>query len=133
MSHRLITLFFLFISFSISAQDKNMTLVANVPLAAGEVGNDIWGFVDNAGVEYAVMGTTLNTKIYSLADVTNPLELAVIPGSNSTWRDMKQNGDYIYVTTDRGTDGLLIIDMSLAPTTIDFVFWQPHMVFCFDA
>lgn len=101
----------------------NLTLKSNVSFNGS--GNDIWGYVAPDGSEYAVVGTTIGTRVYSLADVTNPEELIFIPGSNSTWRDMKQWGEYAYVTTDSGNDGLLIIDMSGAPENIEFNFIKP--------
>ncbi len=88
-------------------------------------GNDVWGYVAPDSTEYAIIGSTMGTLIYSLEDPTSPIERAFIAGSNSTWRDMKQWGEYVYVTTDSGNDGLLVIDMTQAPETIEFVFRQP--------
>jgi choice-of-anchor B domain-containing protein len=103
----------------------NMELLASVE--NGENGNDIWGYVDSTGVEYAIMGTRSTTKIWSLEDPTNPIERASIPGPVGTWRDIKSFEDHIYVTSDQGTDGLLIIDMSLAPDTITSQYWKPDL------
>ncbi|MEM1324276.1 MAG: choice-of-anchor B family protein, partial [Bacteroidota bacterium] len=110
----------------LSAQSVlNMELIANVDYP--ETCNDIWGYVDDDGREYAILGTTQATAILSLEDPTNPVEVAYIPGSSSVWRDMKSWGDFVYVTTDDGDDGLLIIDMSEAPTTITHRFWRPEL------
>jgi len=87
--------------------------------------NDIWAYTDKDGVEYAVLGTVESTKIISLADPTNPVEIADIPGANSVWRDMKSFGDFVYVVADQGEDGLLIIDMSQAPETVTHTFYKP--------
>ncbi len=111
----------LFSIFSFS--QLNLTLQSNVTFDGS--GNDIWGYVAPDGSEYAIVGTTIGTRVYSLEDVTNPVELIFIPGSNSTWRDMKQWGEYAYVTCDSGNDGLLIIDMSEAPNNIEFNFIKP--------
>ncbi len=89
----------------------NLDLVANVEV--GDTGNDIWGYVDEStGIEYAIMGTVNNTRIFSLEDHSNPIELANIPGSSTTWRDIKTWQEYVYVVCDNCPDGLLIIDMS---------------------
>lgn len=87
--------------------------------------NDIWGYVAPDGTEYAIMGTRLATAIISLADPSNPIEVAYIPGANSLWRDMKSWGEYVYVTADEGDDGLLMVNMSGAPDNITWEFWHP--------
>ncbi len=103
----------------------NMTLLSNVDYQ--ENCNDIWGYVAPDGTEYAILGTTQATAILDLSDPENPVEVAYIPGANSTWRDMKQWGEFVYVTTDVGQDGLLVVDMSGAPDTITHYFWQPEI------
>jgi len=108
-----------------SQENLNVELIANV--AIDERGNDIWGFVDNNGLEYAVIGSRNSTTIFSLEDINNPLQRATISGSFSTWRDIKSFDDYIYVTCDSGDDGLLIIDMTEAPDVIDHKFWKPTL------
>ncbi len=116
----------------ISAQstDLNIELLSNVEMP--ETGNDIWGFVDNNGIEYAIMGTRAATRVFSLEDPTNPIERIVIPGAAGTWRDIKSFGNYAYVTADQGQDGLLIIDMTNAPDNIEFKFWKPDLAEEFD-
>ena len=103
----------------------NLELLSNVEV--GEAGNDIWGYVDSNGIEYAIMGTQNATRIFSLEDKTNPIERAVIPGASSIWRDIKHFDEYLYVTTDQGQDGLLIVDMTQAPDLIEHKFWTPAL------
>lgn len=89
--------------------------------------NDIWGYVDGTGVEYALVGTTTGTSIVSLSDPTNPTEVLFIPGGNSTWRDLKTWGDHAFVTTE-ANDGLLVIDLSPLPSgTPTYYYWQPTL------
>jgi len=104
---------------------KNVSLVAHVEL--NEDGNDCWGYTDENGLEYAIMGGASNTYIWSLEDYENPIQRIQIPGTTTIWRDMKVWEDHIYVTTDNSQnntnfDGLLIIDMSEAPENITFEF-----------
>jgi len=123
-------LFVLFSAGLFAQENFNLELIANVN--PGETGNDVWGYVDEvSGLEYAIMGFQESTRVYSLEDPTNPIERAVIPGPSSTWRDMKDHDDHIYVTTDQGgtTEGLVIIDMTMAPETITFSKWQPFIDF----
>lgn len=89
--------------------------------------NDVWGYVAEDGTEYAILGTVTGTAILSLADPANPEEVLFIPGANSVWRDMKNWNEHVYVTTDQGTDGLLVIDMSGAPSDISYYFWKPEL------
>lgn len=116
----------LFLVGTINAQDSlNMSMISNV--GVGEIGNDVWGFVDGNGIEYAIMGSQTNTWIWSLEDPSNPIERAKISGDNSDWRDIKSWEDHIYVTADTGDDGLLVIDMSMAPDSIRFHYITPDI------
>jgi choice-of-anchor B domain-containing protein len=117
--------FFLFSVTVFAQEDFNIELVSQIEF--NENSNDIWGYVDATGLEYAIVGTRTATRVYSLEDPANPVERAVISGAPSIWRDIKSNGTFLYVTTDQGTDGLTIIDMTLAPETITSRLWQPVM------
>lgn len=78
--------------------------------------NDIWGYVDETGIEYALVGATKGSSIVSLEDPSNPVEVFWEPGTESIWRDLCTYGDYAYITTE-AESGLLIIDMSPLPTS----------------
>lgn len=117
-----ISLFLLILTHSLIAQ-QNMSLIANATI--DDESTDIWGYVDQSGVEYAIMGAVNSTRIFSLADPANPVELINIPGDRSGWRDIKSNGEYIYVIADQGNDGLLIIDMTQVEDTITYQYFNP--------
>lgn len=108
-----------------SQDNLNIEMVSFV--AFDEPGNDVWGYVDENGVEYAVVGTRNSTRIFSLEDPASPLQVALIPGDASTWRDFKTFGNFIYVTTDTGDDGVTIIDMTDAPNDIRSMAWTPTL------
>lgn len=96
----------------------NMNLLGNLnyqTLHNAEL-NDIWGYVDETGKEYALVGTTKGTSVVDLSDPTNPTEIFWEPGLESIWRDLKTFGDYAYVTTE-AANGLLIIDLSPLPAS----------------
>lgn len=115
------------IGMNIKAQDAlNMELLSN--LTYNERLSDVWAYAAPNGDEYAIVGTNTTTSIVSLVDPRNPEEVASFPGASSIWRDMKHFGEFVYVTTDRGIDGLLVIDMSGAPNNITAEFWTPDIV-----
>ena len=76
--------------------------------------SDIWGYADEDGNEYALVGVYNG---FSIVDVTDPSELEEVffeSGVMSIWRDIKTWGDYAYVSTEGG-DGIIIVDMSPLP------------------
>ena len=76
--------------------------------------NDVWGYVDEQGNEYAIVGTSKGTSIVNITDGANPQEVFWLAGTESIWRDPCVYGNYAYVTTE-AEDGLLIIDLSPLP------------------
>lgn len=99
----------------------NIELLAEV--AQPEFTNDIWGYIDSSGTEYAIVGTRADAGIYDLSNPSSPREVARIPGTRSIWRDFKTYGNFIFQTTDEGADGLRIIDMTSAPDSISTFIW----------
>lgn len=89
--------------------------------------NDIWGYEDQNGREYAVLGAREAFIIYDIANPSVPQEVAFIPGARSIWRDMKTYGNYIYGISDRTSDGLLIVNMENAPNEITWKFIKPFL------
>lgn len=79
--------------------------------------NDIWGYTDPTGHEYALVGMQNGVSIVDLATPSSPAELHYIPGANSTWRDLKTYSHYAYVTNET-SGGVLIIDLSGLPGSI---------------
>jgi len=78
--------------------------------------NDIWGYEDELGNEYALVGARKGTSIVDISTPSNPVEVFWEPGMESIWRDLKTYGDYAYVTTE-AQNGLLIIDLSPLPAS----------------
>jgi len=115
-----IFLFFLSFSFNnLIAQTTplNVQQFSHMPISSFMVPselNDIWGWVDSAGNEYAIVGMNDGTSIIDLSDPLSPQEVLFVPGMNSIWRDIKTYGNYAYVTTE-AMNGLLIIDLSNLP------------------
>jgi choice-of-anchor B domain-containing protein len=101
---------------SLAFSQLNMSFVGRVDYAQlhGTILNSVWGYVDETGIEYAVVGTRKGVSVVSLADPTNPVEVYWYEGTESIWREVRVVGDYAYVTTE-AADGLLIIDLTPLP------------------
>ena len=115
----LLLTFTFFNHFSINAQ-KNIQLLNHFDKSSfstqpGDL-NDIWGWVDSLGNEYALVGAKKGTFIFDVTNPTNPIEVFHEPGMNSIWRDIKTFGNYAYVTTE-AQNGLLIIDLNPLPSS----------------
>lgn len=105
------------------AQDYNLELIGNLDYT--EWGSDIWGYVDQNGTEYALMGTQEGTAVISLQNPSNPVEIAFFQGGTNDWRDLKTFGEYAYITTE-AEDGILILDLSdVSNGNIGSDFFQP--------
>lgn len=108
---------FCLLSISSIAQ-LNLTEVGTLDLNSAHFQglNDIWGYTDEFGNEYALVGGTKGTSVVDISDPANPVEVFFEPGLESIWRDIKTVGDYAYVTTE-AQNGLLIIDLSPLPSS----------------
>ena len=91
---------FCLLSISSIAQ-LNLTEVGTLDLNSAHFQglNDIWGYTDEFGNEYALVGGTKGTSVVDISDPANPVEVFFEPGLESIWRDIKTVGDYAYVTT----------------------------------
>src|SRR5688572_30580117 len=79
----------------------NMTQLGYLDIPANHATelNGIWGYTDETGKEYALVGTKDGVSIVDVSVPSNPTEILFIAGANSIWREIKTNGDYAYVTT----------------------------------
>ncbi len=127
-----------FLSFVIQVfGQNNVTLLSHLDQYSAAGYNDIWGYVDGSGTEYALLGVRTGTSIVNLSNPQNPIEVAFIPGPQSIWRDIKVHNTYAYVITEQtgSGQGLQIIDLSQLPTTatlvntIDTWFTRAHNIY----
>lgn len=99
-----------------SSAQLNMTqldYINYVPLHNTGCSN-LWGYTDEMGNEYALVGLNNGTSIVDVTNPSNANEIWFLPDTNSVWREIKTYGDYAYVTTEEDA-GLLIIDLSPLP------------------
>jgi choice-of-anchor B domain-containing protein len=96
---------------------SNVDLLAFISLgsltATGD-GNDIWGWVDSTGREYAIMGTYDRTVF---VDVTNPINPSVLGyllthTVGSSWRDIKVYRDHAFIISEAIDHGMQIFDLT---------------------
>ena len=87
---------------------------------------NIWGYTDELGNEYALLGVNGNNggdpgglSIADLSDPANPVEIYFLPGPVSDWREIKVWNDHAYVTTEANDGGLTIIDLRPLPQSTD--------------
>jgi len=114
---KVILLFLILFSVQIFGQN-NVTFLSNLNQYPSVGYNDIWGYVDGSGNEYALLGVQNGTSIVNVTNPSNPVQVTFIPGgSSSAWRDIKTWGTYAYVVSDFTSDGLQIIDLSQLPVT----------------
>lgn len=116
---RLFALLLLFYVSSLNAQ-LNITEVGYLDVPAlHETGlNDVWGYEDETGAEYVLVGTMDGVSVVDISDPSTPTEVFWTAGLNSVWRDIKVHEDHAYVTTE-ALQGLMIIDLSPLPESTD--------------
>ena len=107
---------FLLVGLQIQAQ-KNMDLLGYLPINTKV--NDIWGFADASGNEYALVGSEVSLLIIDVTLPQSPTLLFEIMGDTSVWRDIKTFDGFAYVTSEE-SGGLLIVDLNDLPNTASF-------------
>jgi choice-of-anchor B domain-containing protein len=121
--------FFLFLitpAILVAQSAKDMQLLYNyddntLPVRSSLVYNDCWGYVDNVGREYAIMGSLEKVFFFNVTDPNNvSLITSIKPryNSSSIWRDFKTYKNFAYGSADEGMEGLLIFDLSNLPTSV---------------
>ncbi len=83
-----------------------------------------WGYTDDTGKEYAIIGTSLGTSIVNITTPEAPEELFFIPGVESIWREAKVWNHHAYISTEGADEGMLIIDLTDLPTSIDTFYFK---------
>ncbi|MEM6320502.1 MAG: choice-of-anchor B family protein [Bacteroidota bacterium] len=75
--------------------------------------NDVWGYVDFSGKEYAIIGSQQKVHFLEVTNPTNPVLVDEFSlGSNTSWRDIKTFNHYVYAVSEGFTkEGLAIFDL----------------------
>ncbi len=91
---------------------RNVSLLANVNTASSY--SNCTSYVHSDGREYAVIGTLTGTQFFNITNPATPVLVGTINGPTSSWREMKQYRNYVYIVSE-GTGvgrGLQIVRMT---------------------
>ncbi len=103
----------------------NVDLLSWMPLNAFSSGptsaSNIWEYLAPDGREYAVIGVRNGTAVVDITDPANPLEVGLVPGYSSTWREVKTYNQFAYISTEASGQGMQIIDLRDLPQSIALV------------
>ncbi len=96
----------------------------NLPMYYNLVYNEVFGWHDGNGREYAILGSMAWTHFI---EVTNPAAPVVRDSVLGTFgqcihRDFKTYGNYCYGVADEGNSTLQVIDMSYLPDSVHVVY-----------
>ena len=80
--------------FLLSQSNYNLSLLGTYDWNNTE-GNDIWGWADMNGNEYALVGLEDGTSIVDISTPSSPVEIFFSPGANTIWRDLKVYENYV--------------------------------------
>jgi choice-of-anchor B domain-containing protein len=69
-----------------------------------------WGYTTAGGRRFALTGLSSGLSIVEVTDPARPRNIALVPGPESQWREVRTYGEYVYVTTEASW-GLDIISM----------------------
>ncbi|MGQ0827726.1 MAG: choice-of-anchor B family protein [Bacteroidota bacterium] len=125
--------YFLFVAITINAQQQlNLPLLSNwddntLPVTNhGSSYSDCWGYVDSAGREYAIIGSTMGSHFF---DITNPTVPVLVGfkkgkayGTGIVHRDYKTYQHYCYAVCDEGASSLQIFDLQYLPDSVVTVY-----------
>ncbi|MEM1121554.1 MAG: choice-of-anchor B family protein [Bacteroidota bacterium] len=111
-SFELVLTFLLLLTIEAGFSQKNIDLQANWNESLYEY-NDVWGYADFTGQEFAIIGSKRHVHFIEVTDPTSPKlidEFAL--GSNTSWRDIKTFNHYAYAVSEGfSKEGLVIFDL----------------------
>ncbi len=85
--------------------------------------SNLWAYHDVANnKEYALVGVETGLSIVDITNPDLPVEVVFVNGDTSQWQEPKVWGKYAYVTNEKGNKGLMIVDMSSLPTSVNAIF-----------
>lgn len=113
---------FLSTSFCIKAQ-SSLQLMGHLKLDSVTLAG-CWHYVDSAGSEYALVGTSKGLSIVDVSLATTPVLRFNVPGLPNNWREVKTWAGFAYVGSEATGSGITIIDLRNLPDTIYWKVWK---------
>lgn len=100
----------------------------NLPNNYNLVYNEVYGWHDGNGHEYAIIGSHAWTHFIDITNPANPILRDSVAGTfnQCIHRDYKTYGQYCYGVADEGASTLQIIDMSYLPDSVHVVYNSPQ-------
>ena len=104
------------LQFQCSFAQLNMSLLGQLTFPGkGDLAN-LWGYVDELGNEYAIVGMEAGVAVVNVTNPSAPTQVFFATGVNTIWREVKVYGDKAYITNEGG-NGLMIIDLAPLPSS----------------
>ncbi len=118
--------FLFFLLLNSQSQNINVTLADQLSYGSEKLSN-IWHWKSPTdGKEYALVGAANGLSIVDVSNPNNVVVITSIPGPACTWREIRTNGNYAYITTECGTVGLQIVNLTNLPSTnLPVATWKP--------
>ena len=91
-----------------------LSFVSLSDLGCSGQANDIWGWTDPNGNEYALSGCSSGTSFVDITDPLTPLVLGFLPSQtvSSSWRDIKVFNGHAYIGSEASSHGVQVLDLS---------------------
>ncbi|MFN0034188.1 MAG: choice-of-anchor B family protein [Saprospiraceae bacterium] len=83
-----------------------------------------WHYVDNAGGEWALVGTSAGLSIVDVDDPAQPVERFAVPSLTNNWREVKTWAGYAYFGSEAGQSGITIVNLNHLPDSINWKVWR---------
>lgn len=102
---------------------QNVTLLSQQNLygPGGAAYASCYGWTSPGGAEFAIIGVSTGTSIVDVTIPTAPVEKGFIAGPNSSWREMKTHGNYLYIVSEGSgapNPGLQIVNLAATPPVL---------------
>lgn len=106
---------------TVNAQ-TNLTLLGHYTYPNGVTAANLTGYVDTAGNEYALVGTSTGLSIVDISNPATPTQLYLVPGATGPgafWREVREYKGFAYVTTEENS-ALQVVDLRWLPDSIGY-------------
>lgn len=116
------------VMFCVLPAQKNISLLGHLSYPGGVSCSNLTAYVDSAGREYALVGTTEGLSIVAIDSPANPHELFLVPGATGNqgmWREVREYNGYAYVTTEQNS-GLVVVNLNYLPDSVAYHTINPN-------